>query len=91
MVPFADPSDSESLPVCQQRGTTTMVDRRTRATEQVLAHVDKARDMIHEFRKDCISGDGALKNPRLRNAALRAACDELKKARKLIHRTRWSR
>jgi hypothetical protein len=50
-----------------------MVDRRTRATEQVLAHVDKARDMIQEFRKDCISTDGAIKNPRLGNAALRAA------------------
>jgi hypothetical protein len=36
-----------------------MVDARTRATEQILAHVDRARDMIQDFRKDCIDGEEA--------------------------------
>jgi hypothetical protein len=67
-----------------------MVDRRTRATEQILAHVDRARDMIQDFRKDCIGGEGVLKNPQLRAAALRAACDELTNALKLVRHTRWN-
>jgi hypothetical protein len=63
-------------------------DRRLQATNQVLAHVGRAREALKEFH-DGARVQGILADPRLRAASLRWAQEELKKAIAIIERTQW--
>ena len=49
-----------------------MVDKYAKATEQVVAHVDRAHDAISEFRSDGINADGVLMRPLFQAASLNA-------------------
>jgi hypothetical protein len=68
-----------------------MVDTHTRATEQILAHVDRARDMILDFHYNSGTPGSPPKSPRLRAAVMKAARQELMNAIKLLQHTPWGR
>ena len=50
-----------------------MADKHAKATVQVLAHVDRAHDVISEFRSDGINPEGVLMRPLFQAASLKVA------------------
>ena len=66
-----------------------MADKHAKATAQVLAHVDRAHDVISEFHTDAISAEGVLMRRLFQAASLKVAREELSKAIAIIDRTKW--
>ena len=65
-----------------------MTDKRETATRQVLEHIERARQALDDFRIDATSAQGVLMRPRLQNAALKVAREELGKAIAIMDRTK---
>ena len=51
----------------------------------------RARDALDNFDTDSETPAGVLKHPPMQNAALRVACEELRKAIAIIERMDWTR
>ena len=62
-----------------------------KATENVLAHVARARDSLRNIRADGVSGDGVFIHPKMQVVSLKVAREELDKAIGLMEQTRWTR
>ena len=63
--------------------------KKEEATSKVLAHVERARGALDNFRTDAVDAGGVLPRPRFQIAELKVAREELEKAIGIIERTRW--
>ena len=66
-----------------------MVDKREKATRQVLEHIARARQALDDIRSDGTSAEGVLMRPHFQNAGLKVAREELGKAIAIMDRTKW--
>ena len=64
---------------------------RGRTTQNVLAHVERAKDSLKNIHGDNLSGNGAFMHPQMQLVSLKVAREELNKAIALMEHTRWTR
>jgi hypothetical protein len=65
-----------------------MTEKRSAATNQVLRHVQRAREALDRLDRD-VNSDGVLGNPQVQGLALKVAAEEIRKALAVFERTRW--
>ena len=65
--------------------------KRSDATEQVLLHVERAKDSPKNIRIDNVSADGVFIHPQQQLVSLKVAREEITKAIDIFERTRWTR
>ena len=66
-------------------------DNEAKSTQNVLAHVERAKDSLRNLRADNLSSDAVFMPPQLQLVSLKVAREELNKAIDLMERTRWTR
>lgn len=66
-------------------------DGQGKATEHVLAHVERAKDSLRNIRADNLSSDGVFMHPQMALVSLKVAREELNKAIVVMEGTRWTR
>ena len=64
-----------------------MSTKRSKATELVREHVNRAYEALSDFQRDGINANGVLMRPLFQVASLKAAREELSKS--IIERTKW--
>jgi hypothetical protein len=69
----------------------TVRDSNVKATTQVLAHVERAKDSLKNIHGDNLSSDGVFMHPSRQLVSLKVARDELNKAIELMEHARWTR
>jgi hypothetical protein len=62
-----------------------------KATQNVLAHVERAKDSLRNIRADNLSSDGVFMHPQMALVSLKVAREELNKAIVVMEGTRWTR
>ena len=62
-----------------------------KATNHVLAHVERAKDSLRNVRADNVTADGVFIHPKMQVVSLKVAREELNKAIELMERTKWTR
>ena len=62
-----------------------------KVTENVTAHVERAKDSLRNTRAAKLSVDGIFMHPQMQLVSLKVAREELNKAIALMERTRWTR
>ena len=62
-----------------------------KATQNVLAHVERAKDSLRNIRADNLSSDGVFMHPQMALVSLKVAREELNKAIAVMEGTRWTR
>jgi sulfite reductase beta subunit-like hemoprotein len=62
-----------------------------KATEHILAHVERAKESLRNIRAGNLSVEGVFIHPASQQAALKVAREELDKAIAVMERTRWTR
>ena len=65
-----------------------MTEKRSAATNQVLRHVQRAREALDRLDRD-VNSDGVLGNPQVQGVALKVAAEEIRRALAVFERTRW--
>ena len=66
-------------------------DGQGKATEHVLAHVERAKDSLKNIRAENVTADGVFIHPKMQLVSLKIARDELDKAVAVMEQTRWTR
>jgi hypothetical protein len=66
-------------------------DNQAKATQNVLVHVERAKDSLRNIRGDNLSSDGVFMHPQMQLVSLKVAREGLNKAVALMERTRWTR
>jgi hypothetical protein len=62
-----------------------------KATESVVAHVERAKDALGNIRAANLSVEGVFIHPKMQLVSLKIAREELDKAIGVMERTRWTR
>jgi hypothetical protein len=62
-----------------------------KATQNILAHVERAKDSLRNIRADNLSSDGVFMHPQMALVSLKVAREELNKAIVVMEGTRWTR
>jgi hypothetical protein len=62
-----------------------------KATANVLAHVERAKDSLKNIRGDNLSSDLVFMHPQMQLVSLKVAREELNKAIALMETARWTR
>jgi hypothetical protein len=62
-----------------------------KATQNVLAHAERAKDSLRNIRADNLSSDGVFMHPQMALVSLKVAREELNKAIVVMEGTRWTR
>ena len=62
-----------------------------KATQNVLAHVERAKDSLRNIRADNLSSDGVFMHPQMALVSLKVAREELNKAIVVMEGSRWTR
>ena len=66
-----------------------MTEKRSAATNQVLRHVQRAREALDRLDPDGTNTRGVLNNPTVQGTALKIAAEEIRKAIAVFERTLW--
>jgi hypothetical protein len=69
----------------------TVREGHVKATTQVLAYVERAKDALRNIHGDNLSSDGVFMHPQMQIVSLKVAREELNKAIALMERARWTR
>jgi len=82
------------MPIFLQRNNgqltagTSRPEKRMKATQHVVEHIQRVQQTITEFVND-ISADGVLLRPHFQAAAFKVAREDLGKAIAIIEQTKW--
>ena len=62
-----------------------------KATQNVLAHVARAKDTLKNISAEGVTADGVFMHPQMQLVSLKVAREELNKAIALMEQTRWTK